>query len=149
VKNFYEVSTTAFTKLVPARAILDSMKTAVVIVQKAVRLLGVTLIVLGFLFWSGNAFSLIPLHMRLGETLVALLWILAILGIRAKAPAGLIAAAIFWGLVVVGFGMNMGGLLPGRAHEVIRVAHFLFGLGAIGLSESLSARIKRAVTPQS
>ena len=124
------------------------MKTAVVIVQNAVRLLGVALIVLGFLFWSRTAFSLIPLHMRLGETLVALLWILAIIGIRAKAPAGLIAAAILWGLVVIAFGMTMGGFLPGRAHEVIRVAHFLFGLGAVGLSESLAARIKR-VTSQS
>jgi hypothetical protein len=125
------------------------MKTAAVIVQYAVRLLGLVLIVLGFLFWSRAAFSLIPLHMRLGETLVALLWILALLGIRAKARAGLIAAAILWGLVVVAFGMNMGGFLPGRAHEVIRVAHFLIGLGAIGLSESLGARIKRAATPQS
>jgi hypothetical protein len=122
------------------------MKTAAIIVQNAVRLLGLTLIVLGFLFWSRTAFSLIPLHMRLGETLVALLWILAILGIRAKAPVGLIAATIVWGLVVVGFGMTMGGFLPGRAHEVIRVAHFLIGLAAIGLSESLAARIKRTVT---
>jgi hypothetical protein len=122
------------------------MKTAAVIVQYAVRLLGLALIVLGFLFWSRTAFSLIPLHMRLGETLVALLWILAILGIRAKAPAGLIAAAILWGLVVVGFGMTMGRFLPGRAHEVIRVVHFLFGLAAIGLAESLAARIKRAAT---
>ena len=125
------------------------MKTAAVIVQYAVRLLGLALIVLGFLFWSRAAFSLIPLHMRLGETLVALLWILAILAIRAKARAGLIAAAILWGLVVVAFGMTMGGFLPGRAHEVIRVAHFLIGLGAIGLAESLGARIKRAAaTPQ-
>lgn len=94
------------------------MKTAVLIVQNAVRLLGVALIVLGFLFWSRTALTLIPLHMRLGETLVALLWILAILAIRAKAPAGLIAAAILWGLVVVAFGMNMGGLLPaGMPHS--------------------------------
>jgi hypothetical protein len=125
------------------------MKTAAVIVQYAVRLLGLALIVLGFLFWSRTAFSLIPLHMRLGETLVALLWILAILGIPAKAPPGLIAAAIIWGLVVVGFGMTMGGFLPGRAHEVIRVAHFLMGLAAIGLAETLAARIKRAVSRSS
>lgn len=125
------------------------MKTATLILQNAVRVLGLTLIVLGFLFWSRTAFSLIPLHMRLGETVAALLWVLAILGIRAKAPAGLIAAAILWGLVVVGFGMNMGGLLPGRAHEIIRVAHFLIGLGAIGLSESLAARIKRGATLRS
>ena len=63
------------------------MKTAAIVVQNAVRVLGLALIVLGFLFWSRTAFSLIPLHMRLGETLVALLWILAILGIRGKAPA--------------------------------------------------------------
>ena len=125
------------------------MKTAAVIVQYAVRLLGLALIVLGFLFWSRTAFSLIPLHMRLGETLVALLWILGILAIRAKARAGLIAAAILWGLVVVGFGMTMGGFLPGRAHEIIRVAHLLIGLAAIGLAESLGAHIKRAATPQS
>ena len=120
------------------------MKTATVILQNAVRVLGLILLVLGFLFWSRTAYSLIPLHMRLGETVAALLWILAILGIRAKAPAGLIAAALLWGLVVVGFGMNMGALLPGRAHEIVRVAHFLIGLGAIGLSERLAARIKRA-----
>ncbi len=123
------------------------MKTATVIVQSAVRLLGLVLIVLGFLFWSRTALSFIPLHMRLGETLAALLWMLAVLGIRAKVPPGLIAAAILWGLVVVGFGMTMGGFLPGRAHEIVRVAHFLIGLGAIGFSESLAARIKRSIAP--
>lgn len=81
--------------------------------------------------------------MRMGETVAALLWILAIVGVRAKVNPGLIAAAILWGLLVVGFGRTMGGLLPGRAHEIVRVAHFLIGLGAIGLSESLAARIKR------
>jgi hypothetical protein len=123
------------------------MKTATVILQNAVRVLGVALIVLGFLFWSRIAYSLIALHMRIGETVVALLWILAIAGVRAKVHPGLIAAAILWGLVVIGFGKTMGGLLPGRAHEIVRVAHFLIGLGAIGFSESLAARIKRAVTP--
>jgi len=81
--------------------------------------------------------------MRMGETVAALLWILAIVGVRAKVNPGLIAAAILWGLLVVGFGRTMGGLLPGRAHEIVRVAHFLIGLVAIGLSESLAARIKR------
>jgi len=38
----------------------------------------------------------------------------------------------------------MGGLLPGSAHEVIRVVHFLFGLGAIGMVEIIGGRIKRA-----
>ena len=125
------------------------MRTATVILQNAVRVLGLTLIVLGFLFWSRTAFSLIPLHMWLGETVTALLWMLAVLGIRAKIHPGLIAAAILWGLVVVAFGRTMGGFLPGRAHEIVRVAHFLIGLGAIGFSESLAARIKRSATLRS
>ncbi len=123
------------------------MKTAVVILQNAVRLLGVILIVLGFLFWTGHSYTLVPLHMHMGETLVLLLWILAIIAIRTKISLGLIVAAFAWGLIVIVFGYRMGGLLPGPAHEAIRVLHFLFGLGAIGLSEALSARIKRALPP--
>jgi hypothetical protein len=35
--------------------------------------------------------------------------------------------------------------MPGPAHEVIRVLHFLIGLAAIALSEMISARVKRQV----
>jgi hypothetical protein len=120
------------------------MKVLTLIVQNLVRLLGVVLLILGFLFWSGHSFDLIRVHMNLGVTLVLLLWVLAGIGIAAKVKPGLVAAAILWGFLTVFFGMTMGRLLPGRAHEIIRVAHFLIGLGAIGLAESLGARIKRA-----
>lgn len=124
------------------------MRVAVAVLQNAVRLIGVVLIVFGFLFWTGHSYSLVPLHMRLGETLVLLLWILAILGMRAKLSPALTISALVWGLLVVLFGYTMGRLLPGRAHELIRVLHFLIGLIAIGLSEMLGARIKRAIRPQ-
>lgn len=119
------------------------MKIATIVVQNAIRLLGLTLIVLGFLFWAHHAFNLIPLHMWLGEILCALLWILAIFGMVMRLNPVLTIGAILWGLLVVIFGMNMGGWLPGPAHEAIRVLHFLFGLVAIALAEMLSARIKR------
>lgn len=119
------------------------MKIATILIQNAVRLIGLTLIVLGFLFWAGHSFDLVPLHMRLGETLCALLWILAVLGIVQRLNPVLTIGAILWGLLVVMFGMNMGKLLPGPAHEVIRVLHFLIGLAAIALSEMLAARLKR------
>jgi hypothetical protein len=48
-----------------------------------------------------------------------------------------------YGFLVLGFAMNMGQLLPGGAHEVIRVLHLLIGLGAVGLVEILAPRIKR------
>jgi hypothetical protein len=52
---------------------------------------------------------------------------------------------MLYGVVVVAFGMRMGTLLPGRAHEVIRVLHFLIGLGAIGLAESIGVRMRRGL----
>jgi hypothetical protein len=120
------------------------MKAATLILQNAIRLLGVVLIVLGVLFWTGNALRLIPLHMRLGETLIVLLWILSSMALRRGAPLGLVLGAIAYGIIVVGFGMTMGRMLPGPAHEIIRVLHLLIGLGAIGLAEMLGGRIRRA-----
>jgi len=113
------------------------------VIQNVVRVLGLILLALGFMFWSGRSFEYIPLHMRLGEILVSLLWIIAAMGMRAGVKPGMVLGAMFYGLIVVAFGMRMGGLMPGSAHEVIRVLHFLFGLGAIGLVEMIGAKIKR------
>jgi hypothetical protein len=121
------------------------MKIATMVIQNAVRVLGVILIVLGFMFWTGHSFEYVPLHMRLGEILVALLWIIAAMGLRAGVKMGLVLGAMFYGLIVVGFAMRMGTFLPGRAHEAIRVIHFLFGLGALGLVEMIGAKIKRGI----
>ena len=115
------------------------------VIQNAVRILGVILLVLGFMFWSGHSFDLIPMHMRLGEILVTLLWIIAAMGLRAGVKPGLVLGAMFYGLIVVAFAFRMGGLLPGGAHEVIRILHFLFGLGAIGMVEMIGAKIKRGM----
>ena len=120
------------------------MKIATVLIQNAVRVLGLVLIALGFLFWTHHSYNLVPLHMRLGEMLAGLLLILAVLGIAARLSPALCITAILCGLLVVIFGMNMGPLLPGPAHELIRVLHFLLGLAAIALAESLAARIKRS-----
>ena len=119
------------------------MKIATSVIQNAIRLIGLFLIVLGFLFWAKQALYLLPLHMRLGITEVVLLWAMAALALRARVNVGLVVTAVLWGLLTVSFGMKMGSLLPGHAHEIIRVLHFLIGLGAIGVAESLAARIKR------
>jgi len=121
------------------------MKIATRLIQSAIRVLGLILLVLGFMFWSGRSLELVPVHMRLGEILVSLLWILAAMGLRAGVKPGLVLGAILYGVVVVAFGMRMGTFLPGRAHEVIRVLHFLIGLGAIGLAESIGVRMRRGL----
>jgi len=119
------------------------MKIATRLIQSAIRVLGLMLLVLGFMFWSGRSLELVPVHMRLGEILVSLLWVLAAMGLRAGVKPGLVLGAMLYGVVVVAFGMRMGTFLPGRAHEVIRVLHFLIGLGAIGLAESIGVRMRR------
>ena len=122
------------------------MKIATLVIQNAVRFLGLILLVLGLMFWSGSSLQMVPVHMRIGEVLVGLLWILAAIGLRAGVKAGLVLGAMFYGVVVVAFALRMGTFLPGPAHQAIRVVHLLFGLGAIGLVEMMGARIKRHST---
>jgi hypothetical protein len=121
------------------------MKIATRLIQSAIRVLGLILLVFGFMFWSGHSLEMVPVHMRLGEILVSLLWILAAMGLRARVKPGLVLGAMLYGVIVVAFAMRMGTFLPGRAHEAIRVFHFLLGLGAIGLAESIGMRIKRGL----
>ena len=118
------------------------MKTATTILQTLVRLAGVILIVLGVLFWTDHALTLVPVHMLVGFVLVFSLWALAVLAARAGVHPGLVALAIGWGFIVPVLGLTQERLLPGDAHWVIQVLHLLVGLGAIGQAEGLAARIK-------
>jgi len=120
------------------------MKTATTVAQMLVRGSGVILIVLGVLFWTGNALPLIPVHMLLGLLLVLALWTLALLGARAGVNRGLIILAALWGIVVLILGLRQDSLLVGDAHWIIRVLHLLVGLVAIGLAESIGGMSKRA-----
>jgi hypothetical protein len=118
------------------------MKIATTVLQMLVRLAGLTLIVLGVLFWTGHAETLIPVHMLVGFVLVLSLWALAGLAARAGVHPAFVALAIVWGLIVPILGLTQERLLPGDAHWVIQVLHLLVGLGAIGQAEGLAARIK-------
>ena len=82
------------------------MRTATTIIQMLVRGLGLIMIVLGLLFWTGNALNLIGLHMLLGMIVVLLLWALAIMAARSGVSLGLVALGIAWGLIVVSLGMT-------------------------------------------
>jgi hypothetical protein len=120
------------------------MKSALTVLQIGILLDAVVLVVLGILFWTGNALTLIPLHMLLGLLFVLGLWIMAVLGLKAGVPRGLVVVAIVWGLVVVWFGLNQDSLVPGDLHWLIRVLHLLVGVAAVGLAEALAGRARRA-----
>ena len=123
------------------------MKTAVTVAKMLVRLCGLVLIVLGVLFWTGHALTLVPVHMLFGFVLVLSLWTLAALAARAGVNPGQVVLAVAWGLVVPVLGLTQGMLLTGDTHWVIQVLHLLVGVGAIGQAEGLAAGI-RQVAPR-
>jgi hypothetical protein len=120
------------------------MKTATIVVQMLIRLSWLVLIVFGFLFWAGRALTLLPLHLIIGVFFALLLWVLAYLALRCGAGTGLAVLNILWSLVLLILGMTQNRLVTGSAHWTIQVLHLLVGVAAIGLAESLGARMKRA-----
>jgi hypothetical protein len=104
------------------------------------RSIAVVEVILGVLFWTGNADSLQPVHIAVGLLLVVDLWAAVALGLRAGAPIGLAVLAVVWSLGMPLFGLAQTNLLPGAAHPVIQVLHLIVGLAAVGLVEALAAR---------
>jgi hypothetical protein len=111
-------------------------------IQMAIRALGVVQLVLGVLFWTGNALGLVDLHQLLGILLVLTFWTQAALAHRAGVPGGLVAGAAVLGLLVPIVGLTQRELLPGAAHWVIQVVHLLLGIGLLAMAESLATRAK-------
>ncbi|HET9980113.1 MAG TPA: hypothetical protein VFQ32_06705 [Ktedonobacterales bacterium] len=111
-----------------------------------VRLGGLALIVLGLLFWSGNALTLKNEHETLGIIVVLALWTLAFVALRKGVNVGLVVGGLLLGVVVIAFGMTQTSLMSGSTRMVadtIKVIHLLLGLGLISLGEVLTGRIRR------
>jgi hypothetical protein len=123
------------------------MRSTITAIQMGIRALGVVQLVLGIIFWTGNALGLVDLHQLIGILLVLGLWIQAALAHRAGVPGGLVAGAAVWGLLVLIVGLTQRDLLPGSAHWVIRVVHLLLGIGLLALAENLATRAKARLAP--
>src|SRR5207253_9859956 len=84
------------------------------------RVCGILAVLLGLLFWTGNAVNFVGLHMLLGVLVVLSLWVAGV-G-QALAPGGswpLAAVALLLGLVVVVVGIRQSTLLVGSLHWLI------------------------------
>ena len=111
-----------------------------------VRLGGLVMIVLGLLFWSGNALTLKNEHEMLGVLVVLALCTLAFVALRKGVNVGLVIGGLLLGVVVIGFGMSQTSLMNGATRamvETIKVIHLLLGLSLISLGEVFAARIRR------
>jgi hypothetical protein len=109
----------------------------------ALRLCGALALILGLVFWSGNALGLIPIHMLLGILVVLSLWVT---GIGQALSSGgiwpIAAAAVLLGLLLLVVGMTQSSLMPGSFHWVIQVIHLLLGVLAVGLGQISAARAR-------
>jgi hypothetical protein len=118
--------------------------TATVVASRVIlSLLGLALIVLGVLFWTGRALSLLPLHMMLGGLFVLCMWLLSGLALYARRARALAVVVFVWGLLVGFLGVEQLRLLPGSVHWVVQAVHLLVGIIAIGLGHAVAGKILR------
>jgi hypothetical protein len=116
------------------------------IARMLVRAAFIVQIVLGVIFWTGNALGLKNLHMLIGIILVLSLETIVVAAARRGVDTGLWVLGGVWGVLTVLLGYSQENLLTGSAHWVIQVLHLLVGIGAIGLSEALAGRIESGAT---
>lgn len=119
------------------------MKTSTSVALWVLRITGALQVILGVLFWTGNAAALVPVHMISGSILVIALWFLGFQAIQSGANPALGTISIVWGLLTVALGMTQTGILPGPYHWVIQVLHLLVGIVAMGLGNNVAVNTAR------
>ena len=124
------------------------MKSIVLVARLLLSLFGIALVVLGILFWTGHALSLLQLHMTLGGLFVLCMWVLAVLGFLGRGTRGFALLVLIWSLIVPALGVTQLSLMPGSDHWVIQAVHLLVGLIAMGLGHALARRIGRPPAEQ-
>src|SRR3954463_11779307 len=110
-----------------------------------VRVAGTLQLVLGALFWTGHAYTFVPLHIVSGTVIVLTLWTVAVLALVARTHRGLALFGFLWGLALPAFGMVQATLLVGSLHWIVRMFHLLMGLAAMALAGTLGQAILAAV----
>lgn len=110
-----------------------------------VRVAGTLQLVLGALFWTGHAYTYVPLHIISGAAIVLTLWTVAVLALMVRTHRNLALFALLWGLVLPAFGMRQATMLIGSMHWIIRVTHLVMGLAAMGVAGTLGQVILAAV----
>jgi hypothetical protein len=117
------------------------------ILQMIVRVIGLILLILGLIFWTGNAYSLILVHIWLGYLLTLALFVLIFQAFRAGVSIGLLIVSVVLGAALPLWGLYQGAVFPASFQWVGQVLHALSGIIAIGLAEMIGAQIRRKSSP--
>jgi hypothetical protein len=118
------------------------MTTLTTIALWTVRVTGPIQVVLGLLFWTGRALTLLPLHMLIGMVFVLALLVLGGAAAWAGLRRSLVLLTFALGIVIPVFGVTQPRLLPGPAHWVVRLAHLLIGIAAMIVAARLAGFIR-------
>ena len=110
-----------------------------------VRVAGIVQLVLGAFFWTGHAYTLLPLHIVSGALIVLTLWMVAVLALITRTRRGLALFGLLWGLALPAFGLRQAAVLAGSMHWIVRVVHLLMGLAAMAIAGTLGQAILAAV----
>ena len=113
------------------------------IIQVIAGIAGVVALVLGLSIWLAQTYVVLPVHMILGLIVTLGLLIFSILALLTNGLRVLGAIGIIYALFLPVFGLTQASLLVGDLHWLIRIAHLLVGLGAMGLMGNLGARYVR------
>jgi hypothetical protein len=114
------------------------------IASMVLRLCALAALVLGILFWTGNALQLREIHMTIGILLVLSLWTIAFTQLGRPGGIGMAAGAVVVAVLLVAVGVTQERILPGAGHWVIQVVHLALALAAVGLGEMIAGRAAKA-----
>ena len=117
-------------------------KGTVAVFHWVARVAGSFALLLGLSNWI-FALDIINIHMLLGLSVALSLLVLGgiLLATKGLRPMG--AAAIVYALFLPFFGLNQATWVVGDLHWLIKAAHLLVGVGAIGFAESMSTRFEQ------
>lgn len=120
------------------------MRSLVTALRMLLRLLVALLIILGIMLWTGHA-AMTTIHIQLGFALTLTLLILVVIGaVRRVAFVPLLLGLVWVALLpVLGFAQRT--MMIGSSHWIVRVLHLLVGIAAVGLGETIGARIVRGL----
>ena len=111
--------------------------------QMVIRIAGLIQLVLGVIVWSMEADVLIMPHILVGTIFTVALFILVYQAWRAGVQPGLVILAVVWALVLPVWGVAQEKILPESYVWLSQILHVLCGVGAIGLAEMLSVRMRK------
>ncbi len=113
------------------------------LLKMVIRITGLIELILGIVFWTGNALFLIRGHILLGSLLTLALFALVFQAYRAKVSSWLVLVSAVWAIGLPIWGLAQGRIFPEAYFWLAQVLHLLCALGAMGLAEILAVRIHK------